>query len=211
MNDDLMLRLAHIRIVAMDIDGTFTDGTLYYDASGNVMKGFFTGDGLGMELLRRAGIIRGFITGRVDVATEARARYLMADFLLTGIGNKAEALQSISVKYGIPLSDILFIGDDLNDYTGFEAAGVSVAVGNAAMEVKMIADYVTRAGAAAARCARWWTCSSGRRELIRSRSGRRKRIHRWDSGERCQKCIRRVRKKRSQESHCRVKCSFGTS
>jgi 3-deoxy-D-manno-octulosonate 8-phosphate phosphatase (KDO 8-P phosphatase) len=145
MNDDLMLRLARIRIVAMDVDGTFTNGTLYYDASGNVMKGFFTGDGLGMELLRRAGIIRGFITGRVDVATEARARFLMADFLLTGIGDKAEALRSLSVKYGIPLPDILFIGDDLNDYTGFEAAGVSVAVGNAAMEVKMIADYVTRA------------------------------------------------------------------
>ena len=169
MNDTLSLMLARIRIVAMDVDGTFTDGALYYDAAGNVMKGFSARDGLGLELLRRAGIIRGFITGRVDGATEIRARYLNADFLLTGIGDKAEALRKISVDYSVPLAEILFIGDDLNDYTAFEIAGVPVAVENACDELK-----------AAARSARWWTCSSGRRASTRSPSGRRTRTRRWE-------------------------------
>ena len=145
MNDDLSLRLARVRIVAMDVDGTFTDGTLFYDSAGNVMKGFSTRDGLGLELLRRAGILRGFITGRVDTATEARARFLMLDFLLTGIGDKANALRALSAEHGVPLADILFIGDDLNDYTAFEIAGVPVAVENACDEVKAAARYVTRA------------------------------------------------------------------
>jgi 3-deoxy-D-manno-octulosonate 8-phosphate phosphatase (KDO 8-P phosphatase) len=145
MNDTLSLMLARIRIVAMDVDGTFTDGALYYDAAGNVMKGFSARDGLGLELLRRAGIIRGFITGRVDGATEVRARYLNADFLLTGIGDKAEALRKISVDYSVPLAEILFIGDDLNDYTAFEVAGVSVAVENASDELKAAAHFVTQA------------------------------------------------------------------
>jgi len=144
-NKTLSSKLAGIRLVATDVDGTVTDGVLYYDSAGNVIKGFFSADGLGLELLRRAGIIRGFITGRVDGATDARARYLKADFLLTGIGDKAVAIRKLSGEYDIPIADILFIGDDLNDYTAFEAAGVSVAVENAAMEIKAVADYVTRA------------------------------------------------------------------
>jgi 3-deoxy-D-manno-octulosonate 8-phosphate phosphatase (KDO 8-P phosphatase) len=145
MNEELAVRLARVRLVAMDVDGTFTDGTLYYDQSGNVMKGFSARDGLGLELLRRAGILRGFITGRIDTATEARARNLKADFLLTGIGDKAEALRALSSEHLIPLSDILFIGDDLNDYTAFTTAGTAVAVENASDEMKRAAHYVTLA------------------------------------------------------------------
>jgi 3-deoxy-D-manno-octulosonate 8-phosphate phosphatase (KDO 8-P phosphatase) len=145
MNDALAPLFARVRLVAMDIDGTLTDGVLYYDEAGVVTKGFYARDGLGMELLRRAGILRGFVTGRVDGATEARARCLGMDFLLTGIGNKAEALRKLSAEYDIPLSDMMFVGDDLNDYTAFEAAGVAVAVGNSGIEMKRAANYVTRA------------------------------------------------------------------
>jgi 3-deoxy-D-manno-octulosonate 8-phosphate phosphatase (KDO 8-P phosphatase) len=71
---DLETRLAGVKVVAMDVDGTFTDGTLFYDHEGNIIKGFACRDGLGIELLGRAGIPRGFVTGRKDPATEIRAR-----------------------------------------------------------------------------------------------------------------------------------------
>ena len=51
----------HVKLVAIDVDGTFTDSTFYYDGNRIVMKGFPSQDGLGLELLRRAGIERGFI------------------------------------------------------------------------------------------------------------------------------------------------------
>lgn len=145
-NPELFERLARVRLVAMDVDGTFTDGTLYYDHSGNVMKGFFSQDGLGLELLHRAGIPRGFITGRRDAATEERARYLQADFYFCGVGDKAAALRELASKYGISLDEILYMGDDLNDYSAFEVAGTAVAVGNACAEIRLAADYVTTAG-----------------------------------------------------------------
>ncbi|MHB9027743.1 MAG: KdsC family phosphatase [Candidatus Latescibacterota bacterium] len=144
-NSELLEKLARVKIVAMDVDGTFTDGTLYYDYSGNVMKGFAAHDGLGIDLLRRAGIKRGFITGRRDSATEIRARYLQVDFYLCGVGDKSEALRKLSKDHGVPLTEILYIGDDLNDYTAFEAAGVTIAVGDAAGEIRLAADYVTSA------------------------------------------------------------------
>ena len=132
-----------IKLVAMDVDSTFTDGILYYDNDGNIIKGFSSHDGLGLELLRRAGIKRGFITGRHDNATEARASYLGVDFYLSAVGDKSVSLRKICDEYGIDVSESVYIGDDLNDLTAFEAAGVAVAVANADVEVKKRADFIT--------------------------------------------------------------------
>ncbi len=142
---DLESRLAGVKLVAMDVDGTFTNGTLYYDHEGNVMKGFASRDGLGIDLLGRAGIPRGFITGRRDASTEIRARYLKVDFYRCGVGDKAAVLRDLCGEYGMALSEILYMGDDLNDYTAFEVAGVAVAVGDSCEEIKRAAHYVTAA------------------------------------------------------------------
>ncbi len=137
--------LAKIKLVAMDVDGTYTNGILYYTPKGEVIKGFHSHDGLAVELLRMAGIKRGFITGRKDFATKARSEYLHADFHLDGIGDKRDALSKLLADYEIPASDCMFIGDDLNDIKAFELAGVSVAVANANPAVKKLTDYVTEA------------------------------------------------------------------
>jgi len=139
MND----RLSRIKLVAMDVDGTFSDGTLYYDSNGEVIKGFAAHDGMGLELLKRAGIIRGFITGRHDNATEARAKYLKVDFYISAVGDKAVSMNELLKEHGLTKDEALFMGDDLNDLTGFEAAGVNVAVANAVDEVKVAADFIT--------------------------------------------------------------------
>ena len=146
MSDNTLdARLARVRIVAMDVDGIFTDGTIFYDSDGKVQKGFYAHDGLGFELLRRAGILRGFITGRVDGSTDARARYLMLDFYYPGAGDKSRAIAELSATYGIPVEEILWMGDDLNDYTAFETAGITAAPSDATDPIKRIADIVTAA------------------------------------------------------------------
>ena len=142
---DLNTLLAGVKVVAMDVDGTITDGTIFYDHEGNVTKGFGARDGLGLELLKRAGIPRGFVTGRRDPATEIRARYLGVEFHHGGVGDKSATLREICAEFGVTLAEILFIGDDLNDYTAFEIAGVAVAVGDACEELKRAAHYVTAA------------------------------------------------------------------
>ena len=140
---DLMQRIANIKLAAFDVDGTFTDGRLYYDADGRVLKGFSAQDGMGLQLLHRAGIKRGFITGRHDRATEARANYLDVDFYKPSVGDKAEVLAQLAEEYGITLDECLFAGDDLNDLTGLRSAGVSIAVANAVPAVKQYVDYIT--------------------------------------------------------------------
>ena len=138
-------KLARIKLVASDVDGTFTDGTLFYDASGSVIKGFSTRDAMGFELLRRAGIKRGLISGRKDGATEARAKFIGLDFLKGSVGDKSHTLKELAEKYGIMIDECLYIGDDLNDLTAIQAAGVGAAPGNAVEAVKKAADIVTSA------------------------------------------------------------------
>ena len=138
-------KLADIKLVAMDVDGTFTDGTLYYDPNGEVIKGFHTKDGMGLELLRRCGIVRGFITGRHDSATESRANYLKVDFYLPSIGDKSVALQELAAKFGVALDQCLYMGDDYNDLTALKTAGFAVVVADASEALFPYADYVTQA------------------------------------------------------------------
>ena len=139
----LQEKFAQTKLVAMDVDGTYTDGLLYYDSNGNVIKGFHAHDGFALELLRLAGIKRGFITGRNDYATKARAEYLKVDFLLDNVGDKSVALKKLLSEYEILSSECIYIGDDLNDLSAFEIVGVAVAVANANHEIKKRADYVT--------------------------------------------------------------------
>ena len=142
MTDDA---LKDIQLVAMDVDGTFTDGTLYYDGDGKVITGFSAHDGMGLELLRRAGIRRGFITGRHDYATEARTSYLGVDFYRSNVGDKETVLREIAGQFNITLDQCLYVGDDLNDLPAFDTAGVAVAVANAVPAIRERVDFVTEA------------------------------------------------------------------
>src|SRR5690606_41705764 len=72
----LLARAARIRLVCFDVDGTLTDGRLYIAADGTETKAFHVHDGLGLSLLRRAGIAVAFITARTSPAAEIRARDL---------------------------------------------------------------------------------------------------------------------------------------
>lgn len=141
----LFEKFAQTKIVAMDVDGTYTNGLLYYDSNGNVIKCFHAHDGFALVLLRLAGIKTGFITIRKDYATKARAEYLKVDFLLDDISDKSVALKKLLSDYGISASECIYIGDDLNDLSAFEIAGVAVAVANANHEIIKRADYVTEA------------------------------------------------------------------
>ena len=55
---------------------------------------------------------------------------------------KGAALKFLAARYGIDIADTVAIGDNLNDITMIESAGVGVAVGNAVPELKAKADFV---------------------------------------------------------------------
>ena len=141
----LQARLARIALVAMDVDGTLTDGTILLTSDGDEIKGFSSRDGIGLKLLRLAGLEAAFVTARSGFAVRRRAKELGVRDVVLGSSDKGAALRALAKKRRLPLDRIAFVGDDLQDLPAMRIAGVSIAVGDAPREVRERVDVVTRA------------------------------------------------------------------
>ena len=142
-------RAKQIEIVLMDVDGTLTarDVTLLSQPDGSALeiKTFDAHDGQGLTLARTAGLRTGVITGRESAALRRRARELDIEFVYEKQPRKVPAYEEILEKTGVPEARVAFLGDDLPDLPVMQRVGLAVAVGDAALEVKLAAHYVTKA------------------------------------------------------------------
>lgn len=138
-------RAARIKLLLMDCDGVLTDGRIWLFENGEEQKGFHTRDGLGIELLHRAGLKSGIISGRTSVAVERRASGLGISFLRQGCEDKQKAFADTLAQARLTNAEVAFIGDDLNDIPLMMQAGLGVAVADAALETRERAHYVTNA------------------------------------------------------------------
>lgn len=128
--DDLIARAAKIRLACFDVDGTLTDGRLYIDDAGHESKAFHVHDGLGLSLLRRAGVEIAFITARAGKVAEHRGADLGVR-VFVAVKDKLACVEALSNTLGIAADEVAFMGDDLADLTALDAAGLSVAPANA--------------------------------------------------------------------------------
>lgn len=144
-----------IALVAFDVDGTLTDNGVYIGASDSdradariELKRFDIQDGLGIVMLRRAGVIVAFVSARDSAATALRARELGVTHLMQGKGlRKVPALRALGTELGIPFEAMAFVGDDLADIAVMQHVALAVAPDNAVAEVKAVAGVqLTRAG-----------------------------------------------------------------
>jgi 3-deoxy-D-manno-octulosonate 8-phosphate phosphatase (KDO 8-P phosphatase) len=146
-------KLAHIKLLLLDVDGVMTDGRLYFDDRGEEIKAFNSKDGLGLRFLMGAGIKVGIITGRKSKALQHRCKNLGIDLLFENIHDKTSVLDQIATRTGIGLAETAFVGDDLLDLALFGKVRVAIAVADAHACVLERADIITRAkgGAGAVR------------------------------------------------------------
>ncbi|MGB1907005.1 MAG: KdsC family phosphatase [Spongiibacter sp.] len=135
----------HITLLAMDVDGVLTDGSLYFGNSGEEMKAFSILDGLGIKLLRDAGIRPALITGRSSDLLARRAKELSIDIIYQGREDKATALEELRSDLKLNYSEIAYVGDDLPDLGAIRAAGLGITVANGHHFVARHADWQTRA------------------------------------------------------------------
>jgi 3-deoxy-D-manno-octulosonate 8-phosphate phosphatase (KDO 8-P phosphatase) len=142
-------RARQIKVLLMDVDGTITNGavTLLSQPDGTALeiKTFDAHDGQGLSLARTAGVRTGVITGRESAALRRRARELDVEFVYEKQPHKIAAYEEILKKTGVPESAVAFLGDDLPDLPIMRRVGLAAAVGDAAMEVKLAAHFVTQA------------------------------------------------------------------
>lgn len=134
----------NIKLLVLDVDGTLTDGSVYMDGEGHEFKRFDIQDGMGIVMLKREGIEVAIISGRFSASTDQRARDLGLSFVFNGVKDKLATLMSLSEKLSLKADEVAYMGDDINDIDCIKWAGFGIAVSNARLEVKEIADYVTK-------------------------------------------------------------------
>jgi 3-deoxy-D-manno-octulosonate 8-phosphate phosphatase (KDO 8-P phosphatase) len=133
-----------IRLACFDVDGTLTDGHLYYDHAGNESKAFYVQDGLGLKLLQKHGIHPVLITARNSLSAQRRGADLGIDTQIA-VGDKLASVRALCAQHGIGLEQVAFMGDDLPDFAPLCAVGLAVAPANAHPLVAERVHWRTRA------------------------------------------------------------------
>ena len=144
-NKNLTDRLKRIKAIFFDCDGVLTDGGMYYSETGDELKKFNTRDGMAVELLKKKGIITAIITGENVELVKKRGQKIKVNEIVVGSQNKINDVLEICNKYNIDLSEVAYIGDDLNDLEVIKSVGLSFAVQDAIGIVKENADFVLKA------------------------------------------------------------------
>lgn len=134
-----------IKLLVMDVDGTLTDGKIYMSASGELMKAFNIKDGYAIARLKEYGIEPAIITGRESDIVKQRCAELKITELHQGVEKKLFKLRDICAKKGLTLSQVAFIGDDVNDLPCIQQCGVTACPADAVNKVKKSVNVVTEA------------------------------------------------------------------
>jgi len=162
-------RARRIKIILFDVDGVWTDGTIWLvpsagPASGRLLeeirgketigfgvnsttmteaKGYSAHDGTAISLARLGGLKCGVITKRISETVATRARDLKLEFVYQGCAFKMQAIREIMEKEGVALEEICYVGDDVIDLPAMREVGLAIAVANARDRVKAEAHYIT--------------------------------------------------------------------
>jgi YrbI family 3-deoxy-D-manno-octulosonate 8-phosphate phosphatase len=128
----------------MDVDGTLTDAKVYYSKNGEELKKFSIRDGMGIELLKKAGILSAIITSENSQIVIARANKLKIEHFTLGSRNKKNDLILMSEKLNVSLEEIAYIGDDVNDLQALKIAGLSACPADSVSSIIGVSHYVCK-------------------------------------------------------------------
>lgn len=135
--------LSKIKYIIIDVDGTMTDSSIYYDENGNELKKFSTKDAAGFFAAKVCMIETIVITGRNCAATERRMKELQVSTICQGVVDKVQYIKKFIKDNNIQKEQIAYIGDDLNDYASMKLTGFIACPADAAEQIIEIADFVS--------------------------------------------------------------------
>lgn len=132
------------KLIITDIDGVWTDGSMYYDQTGNELKRFNTYDSAGVLFAHLLDIPVAILTGEDTEIVARRAQKIQVDYLFQGVKNKVKVVETLLEKLQITFDDCAFIGDDINDVALLQKVGFSGCPVNAPDYIKNKVDYITK-------------------------------------------------------------------
>ena len=136
--------MPEIKAVALDVDGVLTDGTFWWGLDGSELKRFSFRDIMGIARAMRGGLIFALISGEQNALVDRYATKMKITSVFQGCRDKETALRSFAESQNLPLDNICFMGDDVNDLGAMKIAGFSAAPADAHEAAVAAATYVTK-------------------------------------------------------------------
>ena len=134
-----------IKAIALDVDGVLTDGTFWWGPDGQEWKRFSFADIMGLSLARKAGITLALVSGEDSPLVDRLATKMSIDDVFKNCKDKAQALRSFAERHNLNLADVCFMGDDVNDLSALEVAGMAAAPANARPVVLKKCQFIAKA------------------------------------------------------------------
>lgn len=135
--------LKNIKAFVFDVDGVFTDGSVYLMPDGSMCRTMNVLDGYAVLKARKYNYPICVITGGDDPMVRNRINYLGITDYYAKIGNKLEKFEEFKKKYNLKNEEILTMGDDLPDLGMMKISGISACPENSVAEIKLMSDYIS--------------------------------------------------------------------
>ncbi len=136
-------KLAHIKALAFDVDGVFTDGTVQLLPGHEPIRTFHSKDGYAIQVAARQGYQLAVITGGKSETVKERLKTLGIQDVWLGARHKIEAYEEWLAMYDLRDEEVLYMGDDLPDTEVLQRAGLSCCPHDSAPEIRAIVDYIS--------------------------------------------------------------------
>jgi YrbI family 3-deoxy-D-manno-octulosonate 8-phosphate phosphatase len=140
--DSKTLDFSNIKLFLSDVDGVLTDAGMYYTENGDEFKKFCTYDGMGFQLLQKTGVKVGILTTEDKELNRRRAKKLGLDFDFHGAKDKLQIVNDLCIKENITLSEVAYIGDDVNCFFLLSHVGIAACPNNAVEKIKAIPNIM---------------------------------------------------------------------
>ncbi len=132
-----------IKLIALDVDGVLTDGSVWWGSGGEEFKQFSFSDIMGISMAHQHGLVSALISGETSPLIHRYAAKMAIKEVFAGCRDKASALEDIAKRNGLKLSEVCFMGDDVNDSGAMQSSGLSAAPSDAQPAILRIASFVS--------------------------------------------------------------------
>lgn len=143
MEKNFKQKLASVKLLAFDIDGVLTDGTVTFLENGEVSRNFFARDGYAIERAAKAGLLLAIVSSARSATLKARFEAIGVSEVFLDCTDKLDAVKELEARYDLSSEEILYMGDDLPDYEAMQRVGIASCPDDAAPEIRMICQYVS--------------------------------------------------------------------
>ena len=134
--------MKHLKAIVLDVDGVLTDGGVWWGPNGEEWKRFCFADIMGVSLAKKSGLTVALISGEDSPLVDRFAAKMSISDIEKNCKNKARALRSFAARRGLSLSEICFMGDDVNDLEAMGIAGLAAAPASAASAALKKAAFI---------------------------------------------------------------------